>query len=116
VTARFKAPSHLKPATRRWWLAVNQEYQLEEHHERLLTLAGEAWDRGAAARAAIDKLGIVFVDRFGSPRVRPEVAVERDSRLGFCRILRELRLDIQPPDEDPRLPDFQNGGRPRRAS
>jgi phage terminase small subunit len=115
VTARVKPPSHLKPATQKWWVAVNQEFRLEEHHQRLLTAACESWDRGAAARKAIDKNGLVFLDRFGAPRLRPEISVERDSRSAFCRCLRELRLDIQPPDDDPsRLPDFVNGGRPRR--
>jgi phage terminase small subunit len=107
-------PSHLKPATQKWWVSVNQEFALEEHHQRLLTLASEAWDRAEGAREAITRHGLTYVDRFGSPRARPEISVERDSRMAFCRVLRELRLDVQAPDADPRLPDFPNGGRSRR--
>ena len=64
---------------------------------RLLTLASEAWDRGQQARKLLATHGLVYVDRFGAPRARPEVAIERDSRLAFARLLRELDLDIDPP-------------------
>jgi hypothetical protein len=92
-------------STRRWWGAVIAEYELEEHHVRLLTLAAESWDRATQAREAIDREGLTYVDRFGTPRVRPEVAVERDSRIAFARLLRELSLDVEPPAEvrPPRL-------------
>jgi hypothetical protein len=68
---------------------------------RLLTLAAEAWDRGEAARRAIAKHGMIYQDRFGQPRQRPECAIERDSRIGFARLLRELDLDVAPPDSRP---------------
>jgi hypothetical protein len=67
----LRAPKHLKPPTRRWWLAVHAVFELEEHHARLLTPAGEAWDRAAAAREAIEKHGITYTDRFGAPRSSP---------------------------------------------
>jgi hypothetical protein len=51
-------PKHLKPATRAWFASVCEEYELDEHHLRLLALAGESWDRGQGARAAIEKHGI----------------------------------------------------------
>ena len=95
----MKAPRHLNPATRKWWESVVAEYELEPHHVRLLTLAGESWDRGQQAREAIAKHGLTFVDRHGSPRARPEVGIERDSRIAFARLLRELGLDVQPPSE-----------------
>jgi phage terminase small subunit len=106
----LKPPGHLKPATRRWWLAICANFELEPHHERLLTLAGTAWDRAEDARAAIDTHGAVYVNRHNEPRVRPEVAIERDARLAFARLLRELRLDVAA-DDDVRIPPL-NGGRP----
>jgi hypothetical protein len=111
VTPRpsLKAPRHLKAAGRRWWLEVHSSFELEGHHERLATLAGEALDRAVAAREAIDKHGATYLDRFGAPRARPEIAIERDSRIAFARLLRELRLDVEA--DDPRPPGL-NGGRP----
>lgn len=36
-----KAPGHLKPATRRWWLWVIENFEMEQHHARVLTAAAE---------------------------------------------------------------------------
>jgi phage terminase small subunit len=106
-----KPPAHLKPATRRWWSGVLEDFVLEAHHVRLLTLAAEAWDRGEEAREAIAEHGLTFQDRFGEPRTRPEVAVERHSRTSFAKFLRELALDITPPPESTRLPGRPGTGR-----
>lgn len=100
-----KAPEHLAAPTRTWWRSVVETYVLEPHHVRLLTLAGEAWDRAQEARQTLEKSGAYFETRFGEPRVHPAVAVERDSRLSFARLLRELNLDLDaPPSEDGRPP------------
>jgi hypothetical protein len=80
-----------------------QDYDLEPHHVRLLTLAGEAWDRGVQAREILAEKGLTYDDRFKQPRARPEVAIERDSRIAFARLVRELALDIDEP-ETPRVP------------
>ena len=90
---RRRPPQHLKPATRRWWSSVVADYQLEPHHIRLLSLAGEAWDRCTEAREALVEHGLTFTDRFDCPKPRPECAIERDSRLAFARMIRELALD-----------------------
>ena len=97
TTRRPKAPAHLAPATAKWWRQVQDDYLLEPHHVRLLTLAAEAWDRNQSAREIIDKEGLTYLDRFEAPRTRPEVAIERDTRLGFARLIRELDLDVDPP-------------------
>ena len=86
-------------------------YELESHHLRLLTLAGESWDRCVAAREAIAELGLTYNDRYGCPHARPEVAVERDSRLAFARLLRELDLDISPPAPASRPPGIRSNRR-----
>ena len=90
-------PTHLRAETKRWWAAVVNDWGLEPHHVRLLTLASEAWDRCQQARKLLATHGLTYDDRFGAPRARPEVAIERDSRLAFARLLRELDLDIDPP-------------------
>jgi hypothetical protein len=70
-----------------------------------LTLAGEAWDRGQQARQEIDRHRFSFLDGNGLPRTRPEIAIERDCRLAFARLLRELDLDVAGPDGAPRPPE-----------
>jgi hypothetical protein len=102
------APTHLRPATRAWFAAVVDDFELELHHLRLLTLAAEAWDRCEQAREAIAEHGPVFTDRFGAPRPRPEIAIERDSRIAFARLVRELALDVEPPPDASRPPALRN--------
>src|SRR6266700_3182747 len=95
----MKSPQHLRADTAAWFETILQEYELDSHHERLLTKACEAWDRSEQAREAIAKHGMTYEDRFGAPRARPECAIERDSRLAFCRMVREIGLDVAPPSE-----------------
>lgn len=100
--ARRVAPKHLARDTAAWWRATVAEYEdMEDHHVRLLTLCAEAWDRAEQARVLLAEHGITFVDRYGQPRARPEVNIERDARIAFARLLRELDLDGEP-EPDPR--------------
>jgi P27 family predicted phage terminase small subunit len=98
-SAAMKPPKHLREATSQWWLDVMTEYDLESHHVRLLTKACESWDRSEQAREGLLRHGITFEDRFGFPRARPEIAIERDSRIAFARLVRELGLDVAPPSD-----------------
>ena len=90
-------PAHLRPETRAWWAAVVEEHVLEPHQLRLLTVAAESWDRKEEARQAIQASGLVFEDDKGMIRSRPEIAIERDSRIAFVRCMRELSLKVTPP-------------------
>lgn len=92
-------PSDLTPEAAEWFSEVVNSFELESHHVRLLTLAARAWDRAEEARLILDKEGLTYTDRFGAPRSRPEIAVERDSRFAFARLLREMALDLEPPPE-----------------
>ena len=105
-----KAPKHLRPATKRWFNHVTAEWSLEQHHIKLLIAAAESWDRMAEAREAIANKGLIFQDRFGTPRARPEVSIERDSRTAFARLIRELDLDIDEPAR-PRRPSALRSNR-----
>jgi phage terminase small subunit len=90
-------PRHLKPETKKWFASVMDEYELEPHHIKLLTLAAESWDRATQAREALAEHGICYTDRFGAPRKRPEVSIEEAARIAFARLTRELDLDCGSP-------------------
>jgi phage terminase small subunit len=106
------APAHLASPTRAWWRAVVEAYALEPHHLRLLQLAGESWDRCQQARAVLDREGLTY-DNAGRPATRPEIAIERDSRLAFARIVRELDLDTDGlATERTRPPSIRSNRRP----
>src|SRR4028119_1234545 len=104
-------PAHLTAPTQVWWKSVVTDYQLEPHHLRLLQLAGEAWDRSQQAREVLNDAGLTYQNRFGDPVLRPEAAVERDSRLAFARLIRELDLDVEPPPERSRPPGLRSNRR-----
>src|SRR3954468_19146406 len=93
---RAPLPSYLSPAMKEWWVAVLEDYDLDRHHLHLLEGACGAWDRMMEARAALDANGLTFTDAAGCPKTRPEVAIERDSRVAFARLVRELDLDEAP--------------------
>jgi len=104
-----RPPKYLRPSARRWFSWVVENFDLEEHHLKVLTAACEILDRGDAAREAIGKHGLTYEDRFGTPKPRPEVAIERDSKIVFARLLRELRLDLDAPESRP--PGLEERGR-----
>ncbi len=97
IEAENEPPEHLSPSTADWWREITEDYLLEPHHLKLFCLACEALDRYEEARAVIAEHGITYQDRFDQPKARPEVAVERDSRIAVSRLLRELQLDVEPP-------------------
>ncbi len=94
----LKAPAHLKAATKAWWLSVVTEYELRDHHRMLLTLAAEAYDRTAGKRVRSCSRTASSAVRT-SARAHPCIAIERDSRLAFARLVAQLTLDEadQPP-------------------
>lgn len=115
VVGPSQPPLHLTPSSREWWTSVIRDYELEEHHLRLLQLACEAWDRAQTARARLDAEGLMVLGKDG-PRPHPCVAIERDARLGFARMLRELDLDVSPPaSERTAPPPLLSNNRGRRA-
>ena len=92
-----KAPAHLTDGTRAWWRSVVRDYELQPHHLRLLQAAGECWDRLQESRELLARDGLVIEGREGGMRPHPAAAIERDSRIAFARLIRELDLDVEPP-------------------
>jgi len=107
----IKPPNHLRPETKKWFSCVLEEYELEAHHIKLLTLCCESWDRATMAREAIAEHGLTYTDRFGSPRKRPEVSVAESATIAFARLTRELDLDCGSPTTLPPPPTLQSNRR-----
>jgi len=104
-----KAPKYLQKSTKRWWKSVISRWCLEDHHVRLLTLAAGAWDRAEQARELLAVHGLTYDDpKTGRPCSRPEIAVERDSRLAYARLVRELDLDLELPKEASKPPSLRS--------
>jgi phage terminase small subunit len=80
-----------------WWNTVSAEHNLDPHRLHLLEAACGAWDRMEQARKEVAKEGLTYLNEKGEPRPRPEVAIERDARIAFARLLRDL--DLPPPEK-----------------
>ena len=107
-----KPPAHLSAESSAWWGEVLRDYALEGHHLRLLQAACESWDRMQQARQALaDHGGLTFTDERGVIRSHPCVAHERDARVSFARLVRELDLDCGAPAEAPRPPAITSNRR-----
>ena len=87
----------LKPDTQKWVRHVLKAWDLAQHHERLLLLAGQAWDRSQQAREILDRDGLTTATGAGV-KSHPCVAIEINSRQQFARLVRELQLDVAPDD------------------
>ncbi len=89
------APSYLSAEASTWVNSVLREWGLEPHHEKILLLAAVAYDRAMDARRRIKKDGAILLCKNGDLKSHPAVAIERDSRLAFVRLIRELQLDTE---------------------
>ncbi len=108
-----KPPAHLRPATKKWFKTVTNDFDLDGHHIRLLTLAAEAWDQAQTAREVLDRDGQTFTDRFDQPKERPEVGILQNARISFARLIRELALDGDSAPEAQRAARTADYGRRR---
>src|SRR3954452_18308787 len=92
MAAATRVPVHLRGPTRAWIRRVLDDYVLSETEFRVLILAGEAWDRGAEAREQVARDGAYIRDRYGSTKPHPALAVQRDARRDFAKLVAQLSL------------------------
>ena len=86
-------PDHLSPTMQQFWSDETDCFELDDHHLKLLQAACEAWDRMTEARQEVAAGGLTYTDGKGQRRPNPAVAIERDARIAFARLLRDLGLD-----------------------
>lgn len=91
------APQHLRKETRTWWRNVAKEWALEDHEMRLLTLACETWDRILNIRERVEEDGTFIKSRLGELKPHPGLAEERRQKATFAKLLKELDLEVEPP-------------------
>lgn len=90
-----RPPKHLSTSARRLWRETIEAYELERHHLELLERGCRSLDQAIEAEAIIRREGLVVEGRYGM-RAHPAVAIARDSRTQFARLLRELDLGASP--------------------
>lgn len=98
---KITLPKYLKAGTKRWIKKILADYELESHHIKILIMAGECWERITQARERIKKEGAYYIDFRGAPKSHPGLADERNNRIVFARLIRELNLSEEGPDARP---------------
>jgi P27 family predicted phage terminase small subunit len=94
-------PRSLGDEGKAYWKKIQSEFDVPEHQFDLLAAACQQLDRAAEAREKIACEGVTALDRFGQAKTHPAVDIERNAHLAFCRLQRELGLDIAPPSSRP---------------
>ncbi|MBN8242936.1 hypothetical protein JF546_07940 [Nitratireductor aquimarinus] len=108
----MKVPQHLRAATKRFFRALMEDYELADFQARTLILACEAFDQANAAREALENGKLTYDDRFGQPKERPEVGILHKASMRYAQLMRELALEGVAP-EGPRLPRTADYGSAR---
>jgi hypothetical protein len=99
-----KLPGHISSSSRSWAESVLDEFEATASQVRLVIAAAEAWDRAQQARRAISRDGAYWTDRLENLRPHPGLAVERESRAAFARIVGQLGPDAADDPEERRRP------------
>jgi len=98
---KIKVPEHLKEEGSLFWDGVLSDYDLEEkHHLKLLEKSCECLDGIAQDQRHQRKHGCYIKDRFGQWKENPSRQSERNLKVLFARLMRELGLDLEPPKEN----------------
>lgn len=101
----IKTPKHLKADGKRLFDQIVTDFCVEDPAGiALLTTACECLDRMKDAQKVIGKHGVTILDRYGGLRVNPACLIEKDSRSGFLRALKDLNLDVEPLRDRPGRP------------
>lgn len=103
---QIKMPAGLQAPGKKFWKEVMGEYKLEMTHDlERLRQACRCLDEIKIAEVVIKKDGLFIEDRFKQKREHPAAKLIRDNKTLFCRIIRELCLDVLEPGENrpPRL-------------
>ena len=98
-----RPPKHLGEHGKKFWLRTLKEYRFSDEHEfQRLADAARTRDTVQECIETLDKEGIIFLDRWKKPRQHVAVKIMHDAQALFCRIVRELGLDLS--DEESRPP------------
>jgi len=91
-----KAPNGLQSHGKRFYKKVLSEYVLTEGHDlERLFMACRCLDEISESEKVVTEDGRFIDDRFKQKREHPAAKSIRDNKIIFCRIIRELGLDLE---------------------
>ena len=92
-------------------LVRNRSLQFRCEHVHLRTVTSRSPFTGGVPEGKVLRIpiahgeGCYYVDRFGAPKSHPALSDERNGRVTFARLLRELNLSEEAPET--RLPGLE---------
>lgn len=96
----------LKKAGLKFRRDILKNFQFDEVHDfERLNLACHCLDRVHECQAILATEGLFIKDRFEISKPHPGIEIEKNQKVLFIRILRELNLDISKP-KDLRTPSL----------
>ena len=97
-----RAPSGLKAPGKRFWKKAHAERVHDEVQDTTrLELACRCLDEIDELQKVVEKEGRIIQDRFFQSKEHPAAKAIRDNKILFCRIVRELGLDLPVPESRP---------------
>ncbi len=90
-------PKNLSRDSRKLWLQLNREWELDTQALMVLRVGLEAYDQLKEARALIDLEGAIIETPTHFFKEHPALKVEREARAGFLQAWRMLAFNVEPP-------------------
>ncbi len=100
----LKCPPGLKTAGKAFWRKANSEFTFETaaDFERLRS-AATCIDQIRLGEKVLEEEGLFVTDRWDQKKEHPASKMIRENKTLFCRIIRELGLDLQS-EQESRIP------------
>lgn len=95
MAGRKNAPSGMKASGKKLWVAVTEDYELEEHELIILKEACRTADRLDELDKDMQGEPLVVVNQKGDETANPRIIEQRQQSLVFARLMASLKL----PDE-----------------
>jgi len=95
-----RAPTGLQTPGKKFWKKVMSEYEMDVSPDiQRLFLASRCLDEIAECEKIVQAEGRFVLDRCKQQKEHPASKAIRDNKVLFCRIIRELGLDLAIPED-----------------
>ena len=96
MKSKIEIPKGLNAEARKFYRKIAGAYDLNNAGLELLKVACFTLQRWREAKETLDKAGLVIKGNI--PRIHPAAKVEHDTRLSFCRMMKELGFNEDIPE------------------
>lgn len=107
---KHKTPPGLKPAGRKLWRSVADEYELGEHELSILLEASRTVDALDSLDTIIRAEGVTHISPQGV-RAHPALVEARQQRVTLAKLVASLRIPLEDTEETGRTPQQRVGVR-----